>query len=57
VLQENRPFSFYEEIESLPGSVDFEKTVGDQNGKEDSGEDGEIDRGETSFCLATLSEQ
>jgi hypothetical protein len=33
------------------GSIDFQESVDDEDHEQDSGEDSEIDRGETSFYL------
>ena len=57
MLDENGRFSFQQEIESVLGSVDFQKSVDDENDEKDSGEDPEIDQGETSFYLILILDQ
>ena len=54
VLNEDGRFSLQQEIESIPGPVDFQKSVDDENDEKDSREDSQIEEGEASFCLALI---
>jgi hypothetical protein len=57
VLNENDRLSFQQMIESIFGSVDFQKSIDDEDDENDSGENPQIDKRETSFCLMLLFEQ
>ena len=39
------------------GSTDFQKSIDDENNENDSGEDSQIDHGETSFYLIIILDQ
>jgi hypothetical protein len=39
MLNENGPFSFQQEIESILGSIDLQKSIDNENNEKDSGED------------------
>jgi hypothetical protein len=57
VLNENGRFSFQQEVESILGSIDFQKSIDDENNKKDPRKDPEIDHGETSFYLIRILDQ
>ncbi len=57
VLDENDRLSFQQEIESIFSSIDFQKSVDDEDDEKDSRENPEIDGRETSFYLILLFEQ
>jgi hypothetical protein len=57
VLNENDRLSFQQMIESIFGSVDFQKSINDEDDENDSRENPQIDKRETSFCLMLLFEQ
>ena len=57
VLNENDRLSFQQMIESIFGSVDFQKSIDDEDDENDSRENPQIDKRETSFCLMLLFEQ
>jgi len=44
VLNENDRLSFQQMIESIFGSIDFQKSIDDENNKNDSRENPQIDR-------------
>ena len=54
VLNENDRLSFQQMIESIFGSVDFQKSIDDENDEKDTGKDGKVKRRETSLVLLLI---
>ena len=54
VLDEDSRFSFQQKIEPVPGPVDFQKPVDDEDDENDSGKNPQIDEGEASLYLVLI---